>query len=76
MKYQEKRNQIKFILNRLHDRNRYLFLLMYAAEGETDIDQVVDQMPDVKVPWALTQCERSYYGLFNQIKNSTDNANA
>lgn len=77
MTHKEKRDQIKFILSKLQSKHHRMFMLMYAQNGETNLNQIIDQMSVAKLSWAVTQCERTYYGLFNQIKYSGEhNINA
>lgn len=67
----QKRERIKFILSKLTDGNRGIFMKMYSHEDLTrDINEVVDTMPPKQLKWALQQCETSYQRIFRIIKNS------
>ena len=67
----QKRERIKFILSKLTDGNRGIFMKMYSHEDLTrDINEVVDTMPPKQLKWALQQCESSYQRIFRIIKNS------
>jgi len=65
----QKRERIKFILPKLTDGNRNIFMRMYSHEDlARDINEVVDTMPAKKLNWALQQAENTYYKLFRILK--------
>ena len=67
----QKRAKIKHILLRLDNRQRLVFLKMYAnGKLDADIDDVVDQLPLEKLDWALQQCKNTYHKIFQIIKDS------
>lgn len=67
----QKRERIKFVLAKLTDGNRNIFMRMYSHEDLTrNINEVVDTMPAKQLNWALQQVENTYYSLFRKIKNS------
>ena len=54
------RTQIKEGLAQLEDENRLLFNRMYSHDNlERPVNEVVDDMPEEKLNWALTQVENS-----------------
>lgn len=54
------RCEIKKGLEQLSDVAQTIFKRMYSKEGlEVDINIVVDNMPEDKLDWALTQVENS-----------------
>jgi DNA-binding HxlR family transcriptional regulator len=64
------REQIKFFLERLSEHNHRVFKLMYSpTDLNKDVNQIVDEIMDWRVPWALAQCKNSYYDLFKMIEN-------
>ncbi len=69
MTLKEKRERIKFILSKLEDSNRNVFMRMYSHEDlSRDINDVVDSMPSKKVNWALEQCKATYYKIFKILE--------
>lgn len=67
----QKRERMKFMLSKLTDGNRNIFMRMYSHEDLTrDINEVVDTMPAKQLKWAYQQCENSYHRIFRIIKNS------
>ena len=67
----QKRERMKFILSKLTDGNRNIFMRMYSPHDlECDINKVIDTMPTKKLKWAYQQCENSYHRIFRIIKNS------
>lgn len=60
------RNYLKELLSKLPEANHLLFKRMYSHKNlELPINEVVDNMPDDKVDWAVTQCENT---LKKQVK--------
>lgn len=54
------REEIKQGLKQLPESWQLMFKSMYSHENiNLDIDAVVDNMPDEKIDWALTQVENS-----------------
>ena len=54
------RQQIKDGLHQLTEKQQLLFKRMYSHEDlDKPIDDVVDDMPDSKLDWALQQVENS-----------------
>jgi len=54
------REEIKKGLAQLEDKNRLLFNRMYSHDNlERPVNEVVDDMPEEKLNWALTQVENS-----------------
>lgn len=53
------RREIKDGLKKLPECWQHNFKLMYAKRKDLPIDQVVDNMDDEKLDWALTQVENS-----------------
>ena len=54
------REEIKDGLKQLPEKWQLMFKRMYSHNNlELDIDSVVDNMPDDKLDWALTQVENS-----------------
>lgn len=54
------RQQIKDGLNQLPESWQMMFKRMYSHNNlDLDIDEVVDNMPDEKLDWALSQVENS-----------------
>jgi len=71
MTLKQKRERIKFVLSKLTDDNRNVFMRMYShTDLSKDINEVVDTMPSKKLNWAIQQVENTYYKLFRIIKNS------
>lgn len=71
MNSKQKRAEIKRFLGLLTDHNRQIFVRMYSHDDlRKDINAVVDDMPAKQLTWALTQCENTYYNLFNILKNA------
>jgi hypothetical protein len=67
----QKRERMKFMLSKLTDGNRNIFMRMYSPHDlECDINTVVDTMTAKKLKWAYQQCENSYHRIFRIIKNS------
>lgn len=67
----QRRERIKFVLSKLTDGNRKIFMRMYSPHDlQRDINEVVDTMPSKQLQWALQQVENTYYKLFRIIKNS------
>lgn len=67
----QKRSRIKHILHRLDNRQRLVFLKMYAnGKLDADINTVVDQLSLEKLDWALQQCKNTYYKIFQILKDS------
>lgn len=67
----QKRERIKFVLSKLTDGNRSVFMRMYSHNDLTrDINVVVDELPAKRLSWALTQVENTYFKIFRMIKNS------
>jgi len=65
MNLKQQRERMKFILSRLSDAEHRTFRLMYHRFNDiAPIDEVVDSLPDEKVPRALKQCEGSYHKIF------------
>lgn len=65
-----KRARLKFILSKLTDRNREIFMRMYSPDNLTDnIDSVVDMLPAPKLKWALSQAENTYHSIFRILKS-------
>lgn len=61
----QKRSEIKRILSKLDDHNRYIFKRMYSHDDlEKDINLVVDNMPAKQLNWALQQCKNTYHKIF------------
>ena len=53
-------NKIKEGLGKLTDSHRLRFKRMYSSDDlNKDINKVIDNMPDDKLDWALTQVENS-----------------
>ena len=58
------RNQIKAGLKQLPENWQLTFKRMYAHKNiDWDIEKVVDNMPDEKLDWALSQVENSLLKL-------------
>jgi len=54
------RNAIKEGLAKLPESNHMIFKRMYSHKNlDADINDVVDNMPDDRLGWALTQVENS-----------------
>lgn len=54
------RSQLKDGLSKLPKSNQHLFKRMYSHKDlEKSIDQVVDDMPEEKLDWAMQQVQRS-----------------
>jgi hypothetical protein len=65
----QKRTEIKRILHLLTDENREVFKRMYSPmDFGKDINYVVDDMPAKQLTWALSQCQQSYYRVFELLK--------
>jgi len=65
----QKRAEIKRLLSLLDIRHREGFNLMYSPLDITqDVYITVDSMPAKKLSWALTQCQNSYYEIFQLLK--------
>lgn len=65
----QKRTEIKRILHLLTDKNREIFKRMYHPTNlDEDIDVVVDAMSAKQLTWALSQCENTYYHIFEMLK--------
>lgn len=60
------RDSIKMGLKQLPERAQLLFKRMYSHNNlDLDIEKVVDNMPDEKLDWALSQVENSLVRLNN-----------
>jgi hypothetical protein len=67
----QKRTEIKRLLSLLENKNRLMFNRMYSPNNiHQDINDTVDLMPAKQLPWALTQCQNSYYSLFKVVKHA------
>ena len=56
----EYRTRMKEIVHQLPDANILIFKRMYSHLNlDLDIDAVIDNMPDEKLEWALTQLENT-----------------
>jgi flagellar biosynthesis/type III secretory pathway ATPase len=67
----QKRAKIKHILSKLDNSQQLVFLRMYTnGKLDTDIDDVVDQLPLEKLDWALQQCKNTYHKIFQILKDS------
>ncbi len=56
------RDILKDLLSQCTEDQQMLFKRMYSHDNlERDINDAVDQMPDDKVNWAISQCERTVY---------------
>lgn len=65
------RERIKFVLPKLSDANRAVFMRMYSPDNPTaDINEVVDSIPTKKLKWALQQVENTYYKIFKIINSA------
>ena len=54
------RNKIKEGLGKLSEEHKLTFNRMYSFENlDKDVNEVVDEMPEEKLDWALTQVENS-----------------
>jgi len=51
---------LKELLNQCNEGQQYLFKRMYSHNNlELGINEVVDNIEDDKIDWAVTQCERT-----------------
>ena len=67
----KRRAEIKRLLSLLDDQQRRMFVMMYSPPSENpDVYDLVDTMPAKRLPWALVQCQNSYYTLFKVIKSA------
>ena len=67
----QKRERIKFMLSKLTDANRNIFMRMYSPfELDKDINLVVDEMSTKKLSWVLQQVQNSYHHIFRILKTS------
>lgn len=65
----QKRTEIKRLLALLDSHHRDIFNRMYAPYDITqDVNITVDSMPAKQLSWALTQCQNSYYRIFQLLK--------
>jgi hypothetical protein len=65
----QKRAEIKRILHLLSPKNREVFNYMYSPyDLGRPTDEVVDNMPANRLSWALSQCQSSYYRIFELLK--------
>jgi hypothetical protein len=56
------RDILKDLLSQCTEGQQMLFKRMYSHDNlERDINDAVDQMPDDKINWAISQCERTVY---------------
>lgn len=56
------RDILKDLLSQCTEDQQMLFKRMYSHDDlERDINDAVDQMPDDKINWAISQCERTVY---------------
>ncbi len=61
------RQEIKNGLSKLPESNQLMFKRMYNKGNlNTDINEVVDNMPEEKLDWALQQVERTLNNLQNR----------
>lgn len=61
------RDILKDLLSQCTEDQQMLFKRMYSHDNlERDINDAVDQMPDDKVNWAISQCEKTVY--LNAVK--------
>lgn len=68
-----KRDELKEVLSKLEPGSVHKFKRMYSPYNlEKDINDVVDDIPDKKIKWALQQCYNTYYDLFNKLKAKYD----
>ena len=59
---------LKDLLAQCTDGQQMMFKRMYSHQNlELPIDEVVDQMKDEKLDWAITQCERTLAGNNDHI---------
>lgn len=74
MPRKSKRTELKEVLAKLPDGSVHIFKRMYSPTDLTkDINLVVDEIPNKKLKWALTQCYNSYYSLFQKLKADYNN---
>lgn len=58
------RETIKLGLSRLEPKHHLLFKRMYSHnDTEKDINEVVDDMPEEKLDWAMQQVDRTLVGM-------------
>jgi hypothetical protein len=51
---------LKDLLSQCTEGQQFIFKRMYSSKNLTlPINEVVDQMPDDKLDWAITQCEQT-----------------
>ncbi len=56
------RDILKDLLSQCTEDQQMLFKRMYSHDNlERNINDAVDQMPDDKINWAISQCERTVY---------------
>jgi hypothetical protein len=54
------REIIKDLLHLCNEGEQLIFKRMYSPDNlELSIDDVVDNLPENKLDWAMTQCERT-----------------
>jgi hypothetical protein len=64
------RDNLKDLLSQCTEDQQTLFKRMYSHDDlERDINDAVDQMPDDKINWAISQCERTVYDNAMKEKN-------
>jgi hypothetical protein len=64
------RDNLKDLLSQCTEDQQMLFKRMYSHDDlERDINDAVDQMPDDKINWAISQCERTVYDNAIKEKN-------
>ena len=62
------KTQLKELLSKCTEGQQLMFKRMYCHENlESSIEDAVDQMPDGKIDWAMTQIERTIEK--NNLKN-------
>lgn len=65
MTSEQKRERMKFMLSRLTDRNREIFMRLYSHHNiDRNINEVVDELPADRLKYAYQQCENSYHRIF------------
>jgi hypothetical protein len=54
------RNYLKVLIARCTEPQQLLFKRMYSHKNlDLPINEVIDNMPDEKLDWAVSQCERT-----------------
>lgn len=71
MRGKKLREELKYNLGLLTDKNRAIFMYMYSpTDQHKDINKVVDEMPYKRLKWALQQALNTKHNLFTKLRTN------